>query len=99
MNGSATARQVGGFGALYHGIKYRANGIYVMCPQVDLRRKVLDRRRADLVEHSLQELVRQRVYGLALGYEDLNDHDRLQRDPLLALSWLPQRRPKHTARS
>ena len=45
----------------------------------------IDHRRADLVEHSLQELVRQRVYGLALGYEDLNDHDRLQRDPLLAL--------------
>ena len=44
-----------------------------------------DHRRADLVEHSLRELVQQRVYGLALGYEDLNDHDQLQRDPLLAL--------------
>jgi len=31
------------------------------------------------------ELVRQRVYGLALGYEDLNDHDELRTDPLLAL--------------
>lgn len=45
-----------------------------------------DYRRADLVEHSLVELLRQRIYGLALGYEDLNDHDDLLRDPLLALS-------------
>ncbi len=44
-----------------------------------------DYRRADLVEHSVSELVRQRVYGIALGYEDLNDHDRLRQDPLLAL--------------
>jgi DDE family transposase len=36
------------------------------------------------IEHSVLELVGQRVYGLALGYEDLNDHDELRRDPLLA---------------
>ena len=45
-----------------------------------------DHRDQDLIEHSVVELVRQRVYGLALGYEDLNDHDDLMRDPLLALS-------------
>lgn len=45
-----------------------------------------DHRNPDLVEHSVLELVRQRVYGLALGYEDLNDHDDLMRDPLLALA-------------
>ncbi len=33
----------------------------------------------------MRELVAQRVYGLALGYEDLNDHDQLRADPLLAL--------------
>jgi hypothetical protein len=44
-----------------------------------------DYRRADLVEHTVGELVRQRVYGIALGYEDLNDHDQLRQDPLLAL--------------
>jgi len=44
-----------------------------------------DHRRAGWIEHRVPELVRQRVYGLALGYEDLNDHDQLQRDPLLAL--------------
>jgi len=43
-----------------------------------------DHRDPELVEHSLLELLRQRVYGLALGYEDLNDHDRLCQDPLLA---------------
>ena len=43
-----------------------------------------DHRDAELIEHQLSELLRQRVYGLALGYEDLNDHDRLCRDPLLA---------------
>ena len=37
------------------------------------------------MEHSVSELVRQRVYGIALGYEDLNDHDQLRQDPLLAL--------------
>ena len=44
-----------------------------------------DGRNAKLIEHSVQELVGQRVYALALGYEDLNDHDDLRRDPLLAM--------------
>lgn len=38
-----------------------------------------------LVEHSIEELLMQRICGLALGYEDLNDHDSLRHDPLLAL--------------
>ena len=45
-----------------------------------------DHRDPDRIEHSVLELVRQRVYGLALGYEDLNDHDDLKWDPLLALA-------------
>ena len=45
-----------------------------------------DYRAPDLIEHSVVELVRQRVFGIALGYEDLNDHDDLMRDPLLALA-------------
>ena len=44
----------------------------------------VDHRHPELIEHQTLELLRQRVYGLALGYEDLNDHDRLCRDPLLA---------------
>jgi hypothetical protein len=43
-----------------------------------------DRRNPVLLEHTLQQMLRQRVYGLALGYEDLNDHDWLRQDPLLA---------------
>lgn len=43
-----------------------------------------DARDQSRVEHSVSDLVRQRLYGLALGYEDLNDHDQLRRDPLLA---------------
>jgi hypothetical protein len=44
-----------------------------------------DYRKAEQVEHTVQELVAQRVYALALGYEDLNDHDELRQDPLLAI--------------
>jgi hypothetical protein len=44
-----------------------------------------DGRNPDLIEHSVSELCAQLVYGLALGYEDLNDHDRLCTDPLLAV--------------
>jgi len=44
-----------------------------------------DHRAADQIEHSLESLIKQRVMGLALGYEDLNDHDTLRHDPLLAL--------------
>jgi Transposase DDE domain group 1 len=37
------------------------------------------------VEHTKEELVAQRVYAMALGYEDLNDHDNLRHDPMLAV--------------
>ena len=43
-----------------------------------------DVRRADLVEHEVATLVGQRVFGIALGYEDLNDHDQLRHDPAMA---------------
>ena len=44
-----------------------------------------DYRAPELTEHTVKDLVAQRVYGLALGYEDLNDHDQLRHDPLLAV--------------
>ncbi len=44
-----------------------------------------DHRDPELVEFSTLELLRQRVMGIALGYEDLNDHERLRHDPLFAL--------------
>ena len=49
------------------------------------RSRLLVFRDAELIEHSVLDLVRHRVYGIALGYEDLNDHDDLKWDPLLAL--------------
>jgi Transposase DDE domain group 1 len=45
----------------------------------------LDGREPDRVEHSILEMVSQRVYGLALGYEDLNDHEQLRKDPLFGV--------------
>ncbi len=43
-----------------------------------------DHRDPELIEHTLESLIRQRVFGLALGYEDLNDHEHIKSDPLLA---------------
>ena len=45
----------------------------------------LDGRAQTRVRHSVHEMLSQRVYGLALGYEDLNDHEQLREDPLLML--------------
>ena len=44
-----------------------------------------DHREAELVEHPVADLVAQRTYALALGHEDLDDHDQLRHDPLLAV--------------
>ena len=45
----------------------------------------LDGRSQALVEHSIAEMLSQRVYGLALGYEDLNDHEQLRNDPVFGI--------------
>jgi hypothetical protein len=45
----------------------------------------IDARDPQRVAHGLSEMLAQRIYGLALGYEDLNDHEELRRDPLLAV--------------
>lgn len=44
-----------------------------------------DARRPELIEHEVKTLVGQRVFGIALGYEDLLDHDVLRHDPVMAL--------------
>src|ERR1700712_280939 len=44
-----------------------------------------DARNPGLIEHAVATLVGQRVYGLALGYEDLVDHDQLRHDPMMAV--------------
>jgi Transposase DDE domain group 1 len=45
----------------------------------------MDGRNPDQVEHSVLEMLSQRVYGLALGYEDLNDHEQLRNDPVFGV--------------
>jgi hypothetical protein len=45
----------------------------------------LDGRDPERIQHTVAEMVSQRVYALALGYEDLNDHEQLRRDPVLKL--------------
>lgn len=48
-------------------------------------RSFTDYRNQDGIEHTLEELLSQRIYAIALGYEDLNDHDSLRADQLLAV--------------
>jgi hypothetical protein len=43
-----------------------------------------DHRDPDAIEHTVGELCAQRIFGICLGYEDLNDHDTIRRDPILA---------------
>ena len=70
-----------------------SDGGALLLRQVESRNKILGRfaacftdgRDPRRVQHSVEQLVKQRVYGLALGYEDLNDHERLRHDPLLAV--------------
>ena len=45
----------------------------------------IEHRSEELIEHEVSTLVRQRVLGIALGYEDLNDHDELRHDPVMAV--------------
>ena len=45
----------------------------------------LDGRNQIQVEHSVEEMLSQRIYGLALGYEDINDHEQLRRDPVFGI--------------
>ena len=45
----------------------------------------LDGRNQSLVEHTIQEMLSQRIYGLAVGYEDINDHEQLRKDPVFSI--------------
>jgi hypothetical protein len=51
-----------------------------------LAEQFTDYRDPERIEHSVAELVAQRVLGIALGYEDLNDHDELRGDAVLAVA-------------
>jgi hypothetical protein len=78
--------------ASFNGGRISTEGGALLLCEVDRRVGILsrfadcfdDHRAPDWVEHSVEDLLRQRVFGLSLGYEDLNDHDALRRDALLA---------------
>lgn len=57
--------------------------------KIDLLRRLArcftDYRQPERIAHRLEEMLAQRIYGLALGYEDLNDHEQLRQDPLLGV--------------
>jgi hypothetical protein len=78
--------------ARFDGGTLSSDGGVVLLGEVERRLGILrrfaecfsDHRDPATTEHSVYELVAQRVLGLALAYEDLNDHDELRLDPLLA---------------
>lgn len=79
--------------ARFDGGKITSNGGGLLLQQVDQRLDLLSRfsqcfldgRDQKRVRHGVRAMLAQRVYGLALGYEDLNDHEQLREDPLLML--------------
>ena len=78
----------------FDGGEVSSDGGVLLLREVDQKLNVIDQfaqcftdyRDPELVDHSVAELLRQRIYAIALGYEDLNDHDDLLRDVLLAAS-------------
>lgn len=79
--------------AQFDGARMTTDGGALLLRQADrkigLLRRVAaafrDGRDPERVEHPLPEMLGQRIFGLALGYEDLNDHEQLRHDPLLAV--------------
>jgi hypothetical protein len=79
--------------ASFDGGTITSDGGGLLLREVEKRTRIVERfaacftdhRKPERIEHTVGELVAQRVYGLALGYEDLNDHDQLRRDPMLAV--------------
>lgn len=77
----------------FDGGRITSDGGGVLLREVDVRLGLMarlatcfvDYRKPESIEHSVQALVAQRIYGVALGYEDLNDHDVLRGDSLLAM--------------
>src|ERR1700757_2774127 len=74
----------------FEGGNVSSDGGLVLLRQVDrwigltksLAKRLPDKRDPDKIEHSLESMLRQRIYGLALGYEDCNDHNSLRKDLL-----------------
>ena len=78
--------------ANFQGGTISSDGGVILLAETERQRRIIERfadcfvdyRDPEAIEHPVADLVAQRVYGLALGYEDLNDHDELRLDPLLA---------------
>ena len=89
FHGLGRRKVVGGF----NGGEISSDGGGLLLREVEQRTHILrrlsacftDHRDPTRIEHELETLIKQRVFGLALGYEDLVDHDELCRDRLLAL--------------
>ena len=79
--------------AAFDGGMITSDGGALLLRELELRQGIvrgfagcfIDYRDPDSIEFTVEQLVQQRVFGLVLGYEDLNDHDKLRVDPLLAL--------------
>jgi hypothetical protein len=88
FQGIGGRRVVGGF----NGGKMTSDGGVVLLREIEAGLRIVkrfagcfeDQRDERYVEHTVEELIKQRVFGLALGYEDLVDHDELRQDMLLA---------------
>ena len=79
--------------ARFDGGTISSDGGAVLLRQTDQRLNLLPRlaecfldgRNQEQIEHSILEMLSQRIYGLALGYEDLNDHEQLRSDPMFGV--------------
>jgi hypothetical protein len=79
--------------AAFTSVRVPSDGGVVLLREADRRINLMGRlaacftdgRDADRVEHSIAQMLAQRIYGLALGYEDLCDHDQLRTDPLFGV--------------
>lgn len=73
----------------FQGGRVSSDGGVLLLRQVDrklqlisnLSKQLADPRQPGKCQHDLSSLLKQRIYGIALGYEDLNDHDHLRKDP------------------
>jgi Transposase DDE domain group 1 len=78
--------------AEFNGGTITSDGGVLLLKEVEAKRQIIkqfaacftDHRNPEKIEHPVEDLLAQRIYGLALGYEDLNDHDLIRKDPLLA---------------
>jgi hypothetical protein len=92
----ATAQKLGGRELVWRfdGGDITSDGGVLMLQKLEERAGIVrrfaacftDYRKPEQIEHPLLDLIAQRVFGLALGYADLNDHDELRRDPMLAVA-------------